>query len=114
MVNSDRNDVSLPLRDMPITWPSITKPPLGGASENATIPDRLRDSADPMTQGFARQVLPSVLSDPIRNFSGIPSTGAGGAPDANGAAGATQYVQVVKSTYQVFRQKYWYLGPRAE
>ena len=55
-----------------------------------------------MIQGRAPQVLPSVLSDPIRNFSGIPFTGAGGAPDPNGAAGATQYVQVVRSAYQVF------------
>ncbi len=53
VVQSNRNDVSLPLRDMPIIWPSIAKSPLGGVSENTTIPDRLEDGADPMTQGFA-------------------------------------------------------------
>src|SRR6476620_8160265 len=69
---SERNDVSPPLRDLPIVWPSTAKSPPGKASENAMTLDRHEESAEPMIKERAGQVLPSVLSDPIRNFSGIP------------------------------------------
>ncbi len=55
-----------------------------------------------LTQERARQDLPSVLSDPIRNFNGIPSAGAAGRRMQTAPRERRSTVQVVKSTYQVF------------
>jgi len=88
---------------MPIIWfPELKSKP---RQENLKIPHRHRDDADPIIQKLVRNLLPSFLSDPILDFDGIPLTGSFCnclPPDANGAVGATQYVQLVNNAFQVF------------
>ena len=88
VVNSNHNDVSPPLRDMPIKWPPQAQSKEDEASEIPTIPYRQRDGADPVVQRLVRSFLPSVLSDPIRNFSGILFSGAAGAPRCEWCGGS--------------------------
>ena len=105
VVHSIHNDLSPPLRDMPIIWSPEAKSELDGTNENLKIPHRLRGEAAPIIQKLVRNLLPSFLSDSILNFSGIPLTGSFCScvpPDANGAVGATQYVQLVNNAFQVF------------
>src|SRR5213592_2658464 len=106
---SYHNDVSPPLREMPAWNESDLR--RGGerdANENPEVPYRHIDSFDPVVQnshvtGFG---FPGVnIPVPIRTFDGIPFPGVGcncAPPDTNGAAGLTQYVQIVNEGYQVF------------
>src|SRR5205807_8724661 len=101
------NDVSPPLREMPAWNESDLR--RGGereANENPKVPYRHVDSFDPVVQnshvtGFG---FPGVnIPVPIRTFDGIPFPGVGCncAPLAPyGAAGLTQYVQIVNEGYQ--------------
>jgi len=106
---SYHNDVSPPLREMPVWSESDLR--RGGerdANENPKVPYRHIDSFDPVVQNahVADLGFPGVnIPVPIRTFDGIPFPGVGcncAPPDTNGAVGLTQYVQIVNEGYQVF------------
>src|SRR5882762_6944293 len=104
---SDRNDTSKPLRDMkqlPVEQKAEHE-----ANENPKIPNKHKDSADPVVQGansariFAGLNMPSALL----SFDGVPFPGVAcncAPPDTNGEVGATQYVQIVNEGFQVFNK----------
>src|ERR1043166_231899 len=94
VVHSIHNDISVPLRDMFVISPAQSKREPSAATGIPRIPHHHRDGAEPATPELARNRLPSFLADPILNFSGIPYSGVI-PPDPSGAAGATQYVQMV-------------------
>jgi hypothetical protein len=104
---SYHNDVSPPMRDIP-AWTAAGLKPQHEANENPKVPYRHKDSADPVIQN-SHLSMPSVVApnvpSPILNFDGIPFPGVGcncAPPDTNGAAGKTQFVQIVNEGYQVF------------
>jgi len=106
---SYHNDVSPPLREMPVWSESDLR--RGGerdANENPKVPYRHTDSFDPVVQNAHASAFgfPGVnIPVPIRTFDGIPFPGVGcncAPPDTNGAVGLTQYVQIVNEGYQVF------------
>ena len=74
---SYHNDVSPSLRDLPAVAPK-----------------------DPNDGAVLRLLAPNAMPPTILNFDGIPFTTA--PPNTDGAAGLTQYVQVVNQSYQVF------------
>src|SRR3979409_2683449 len=105
--SSDRNDTSIPLRDMKQL--PVAQREEHEANENPKLPNRHIDSADPVVQGantsriFAGLNMPS----PLLNFDGVPFPGVAcncAPPDTNGEVGATQYVQIVNEGYQIFNK----------
>src|SRR3979409_2629804 len=105
--SSDRNDTSIPLRDMKQL--PVAQREEHEANENPKLPNRHIDSADPVVQGantsriFAGINMPS----PLLNFDGVPFPGVAcncAPPDTNGEVGATQYVQIVNEGFQVFNK----------
>ncbi|MDQ2855970.1 MAG: hypothetical protein M3R68_06555, partial [Acidobacteriota bacterium] len=104
---SVHNDTSPPLREM--KQAKISKKEEHEANENPKVPNKHKDSYDPVVQGansllaFAGLNVPS----PILNFDGIVYPGVScncAPPDTNGEVGATQYVQMVNEGYQVFNK----------
>src|SRR2546421_4539485 len=102
---STHNDTSPALRDMKPS--KVGKKIEREANENPKLPNKHKDSADPVVQGanslmaFAGLNMPS----PLFNFDGVafPGVACNCAPhDTNGEVGATQYVQIVNEGYQVF------------
>jgi cell division septation protein DedD len=108
---SYHNDVSQPMRDMPVSSNAERRGDLEReANENPKVPYRHNDSPDPVIQSRPASALDLVAPDlptPILNFDGIPFPGVGcncAPPDTNGAVGQTQYVQIVNEGYQVFNK----------
>src|SRR3989440_10635791 len=102
---STHNDTSPALRDMKPS--KVGKKIEREANENPKLPNKHKDSADPVVQGanslmaFAGLNMPS----PLLNFDGVPFPGVAcncAPPDTNGEVGATQYVQIVNEGFQVF------------
>jgi hypothetical protein len=104
---SYKNDISPPVRNMP-PWKASDLKAQHEANENPKVPYRHHDTPDPVIQKShvsALDLLAPNLPAPIRNFNGIPFPGVGcncAPPDTNGAAGQTQYVQIVNEGFQVF------------
>jgi hypothetical protein len=101
--HSVKNDVSRPLRSMP------KKPFRGGGFEREASPNprpvsRHQDAPDAARQTKAFE--PNMPATTL-NFNGIPFPGVNcncAPPDTNGEVGATQYVQMVNSAFQVFNK----------
>jgi uncharacterized repeat protein (TIGR01451 family) len=101
--HSAKNDVSRPLRAMP------KKPFRGGGFEREASPNprpvsRHEDAPDGARQ--AERFAPNMPS-PTLNFDGIAFPGVScfcAPPDTNGEVGATQYVQMVNTGFQVFNK----------
>lgn len=93
------NDVSPPLRDLATRWSPQ-------ASERFQFPILSHGMPGPApANGPLRLLVPDVMPSPILNMDGIPFPGVACAcapPSDNGEVGATQYVQVVVGTFQVF------------
>ena len=102
---SYQNDVSPPLRDMPL---DLSRRGEHEANENPKVPQRHKDEIDPVVQSSQSGKLSAIAANvaaTIKNFDGIPFPGVGcncAPPDTNGAVGLTQYVQIVNEGYQVF------------
>src|ERR1043165_6793215 len=98
---SYKNDVSPPLRDMPLTPPVYREPRV--ENENPSMMGGAhRNQPDTVVQNF---MAPFAMPNPILNFDGIPFPGVVcncAPPDTDGEVGATQYVQMVNEGYQVF------------
>src|SRR3979411_2715222 len=104
---SDRNDTSMPLRDMKQL--PVEQRVEGEANENPKLPNHHIDSADPVVQGASAVRAFSGLNmpSPLLNFDGVPFPGVAcncAPPDTNGEVGATQYVQIVNEGFQVFNK----------
>src|SRR5438309_4088678 len=105
---SYHNDVSPPVRSMPPMSAADSKRE-HEANENPKVPNRHKDSADPVVQSrhvssTLSLVAPNVAAA-MNNFDGIAFPGVGcncAPPDTNGAVGKTQYVQIVNEGFQVF------------
>ncbi len=109
VVASYHNDTSPPLREMqPWTDYDLRREGERDANENPKIPYRHRDGFDPVVQSWHAWSIGSSgpnIPTPIRTFDGVAYPGVGcncAPPDPNGAAGLTQYVQMVNEAYQVF------------
>jgi len=107
VTESYENDTSIPLRDMK---PQPAIPKAQHANENPKIPNKHKDSADPVVQdsfGVLKSVALPNMPSPILNFNGIPFPGVAcncAPPDTDGEVGATQYVQMVNEGFQVFNK----------
>lgn len=105
VIHSYHNDVSPAMRDVE-AWP-VQRLQEHEAAENPKISTGLhRDQPDLVVQKGALlgQLAPSIPA-PILNFKGIQFPGVScncAPPDTNGEVGATQYVQMVNTGYQVF------------
>ena len=104
---SIRNDVSVPLRDMPVHWPSNLgfshEPPSSVPAPTARVTDpALQTSA---TTSASLQVLSTFhgISDGEHGYNVL--TQGGLPPDTDGAVGTTQYVQMVNLAMAVFSKK---------
>ena len=100
--HSYRNDVSPPIRRLPAA------PLFFGVEDEANGNPRPvsihKDAPDSVRQ---RSLSSPKIPDPTLNFDGIPFPGVGcncAPPDTNGEVGATQYVQIVNTGYQVFNK----------
>jgi hypothetical protein len=100
IINSYHNDVSPALRDVG-PWP-VQRVQEQEAAENPLIVTGHVDQPDTVVQKstLLGRLAPSLPAQ-LLNFGGIPSTG-WAPPDTNGEVGATQYVQMVNQSYQVF------------
>src|SRR6267378_8522358 len=107
VTESYENDTSIPLRDMK---PQPAIPKAQHANENPKIPNKHKDSADPVVQdsfGVLKSIALPNMPAPILNFDGIPFPGVAcncAPPDTNGEVGATQYVQIANEGFQVFNK----------
>ncbi|MDQ6860551.1 MAG: hypothetical protein M3032_05265 [Verrucomicrobiota bacterium] len=115
VVQSYKNDVSPPMRDVPEISARASWKEEHEANENPKVPHRHQDMADPVIQnqqfkaaGTSSSVLNALapsITTPLTSFDGIVFPGVGcncAPPDTNGAVGQTQYVQIVNEGYQVF------------
>jgi elongation factor P hydroxylase len=99
------SDLSRPLREQPVEWPQVREE--REPHVHPKIPIKHQDAADPVIQSSFWQSLtktPTVPA-PIRQWAGIgkPCNGCGTVPpDTTGAAGKTQYVELVNKALQVF------------
>jgi len=97
---SYHNDISPTLRDL------ARQEGLSATNPNPQLSPLLPNTPDPVIDhGVLRLLLPDVMPPPILVFEGISFPGAGcncSPPNVNGAAGMSQYVQVVEEAYQVF------------
>src|SRR3954453_19278256 len=93
VVASYHNDTSKPLRDLPAR-PAFSKQQ--HENENPKIPNKHRDSADPVVQNSfsdLKSIMTPNISSPVLNFNGIGFPGVAcncAPPDTNGEVGATQ------------------------
>ncbi len=97
---SSKNDLSQPLRDIPVPPALLARPKLKH-EKVFSLSDGMAEY-DPVVQDF---LFPEAMPAPILNFTGIPFPGVGcncAPPDTNGEVGATQYVQMVNEGLQVF------------
>ena len=97
---SVRNDVSPPLRDIPV--PPVVLQPLHVMIEPGGEPRQAWRLHDPVVQDF---LAPDAMPAPILNFDGVPFPGVAcncAPPDTDGEVGATQYLQMVNQAIQVF------------
>lgn len=99
VVQDSHHDVSPPVRN-------VKASPVPPAPERAMLhplpAGRHQDQPDAAIQ---RPLAAAAMPGPILNFDGIPFPGVGcgcAPPDANGAVGLTQYVQIVNEGLQVF------------
>ncbi len=105
IIHSYHNDLSPAMRDVD-PWP-VQRVQEHEASENPKIRTGLhKDKPDLVIQKgtLLGQLAPSIPA-PILSFAGIPFPGVScncAPPDTNGEVGATQYVQMVNTGYQVF------------
>ncbi len=102
-----QHDVSPPLRELAQTDRALYRQE-GEAAENPKIPNAHVDQPDPVVEktSFLRLLAPKIPS-PLLTFDGIAFPGVGcncAPPDTNGAAGLTQYVQMVNEAFQVFNK----------
>jgi len=67
---------------------------------NHSVSRPMRELASPRTDAVARVVPPLITG--LLSFAGQPNPGAQLYSDANGAVGATQYVQLVNNEYTVY------------
>src|SRR6266540_2923545 len=98
--HSYKNDVSPPIRLLPAA------PLFSRAERDAAVNPRPvslhKDASDSVRQ---RSLSTPRIPSPSLNFDGIPFPGVDcncAPPDTNGEVGATQYVQIVNTGYQVF------------
>jgi transcriptional regulator with XRE-family HTH domain len=105
MVGHDyHHDVSKALRDVKALPIKKARQPQGEAAENSALGLPHKDVADPVVQ---RHVGAGNIPSPILNFEGVDYPGVNcscAPPDTNGEVGATQYVQIVNTGYQVFNK----------
>lgn len=103
-IPSYHHDVSPALRDMPRS--SLQAKDEHESDENSRPSEHLGDRPNPIVQSKSRRALLAPnIPGPILNFDGTPSVGCNcSRPNTNGAAGATQYVQVVTGSYQIFNK----------
>ena len=105
IINSYHNDVSPAMRDVE-PWPE-QRSQNHEAAENPQISTGLhKDAPDTVVQqqSLLGRLAPSIPA-PILNFAGIKFPGVScncAPPDTDGEVGATQYVQMVNTGYQVF------------
>jgi hypothetical protein len=105
VVRPEYADISKPIREYP-GWPTLARTSKTEGPENPQIPLPHVDQPDAVVQkkSLLGLLAPNIPS-PILTFDGIPDV-AGFCncepPDTNGEVGATQYVQMVNSAYQVF------------
>src|SRR5258708_33520312 len=90
--------------------PQPALPKTEHANENPKVPNKHKDSQDPVVQDkfnvLAILVTPN-MPNPLLNFNGIGFPGVAcncAPPDTNGEEGATQYVQIVHEGFQVFNK----------
>jgi hypothetical protein len=96
------HDVSPALRDLALLPIPSFREHEGPKNPRIPFNHAGKDRPDPVVQRHFLNSLTTNIPNPILDFDGIP--GGTGAPDTNGAVGATQYVQAVKSAYQVFNK----------
>ncbi len=107
VVASYHNDTSIPLRDMK---PQPLVPKAVHENENPKIPNKHRDTPDPVVQDSFSDLMSLItvnMPSPLLNFNGIGFPGVAcncAPPDTNGEVGATQYVQIVNEGFQVFNK----------
>src|ERR1044072_5925570 len=104
VVASYHNDTSKPLRDIK---PHPLVPKAVHENENPHIPNKHKDTADPVVQkSFSfENLMAANMPSTILSFNGIGFPGVAcncAPPDTNGEVGATQYVQMVNEGIQVF------------
>ena len=105
VVASYHNDTSKPVRDMK---PQPAIPKQQHENENPKIPNKHKDSPDPVVQdsfSTVKSLIGVNMPSPLLNFNGIGFPGVAcncAPPDTNGEVGATQYVQIVNEGFQVF------------
>src|SRR5206468_6386798 len=106
VIRAVHSDLSPPLREQPVQWPQ------GGEERephvNPRLPIRHHDRPDPVIQSSFEQQLMTTLAipAPTRQWAGIGAECEAclGVPDTNGAAGKTQYVEMVNKALQVFHK----------
>jgi len=104
VVASYHNDTSKPLRDIK---PHPLVPKAVHENENPHIPNKHKDTADPVVQKSFNfeNLMAANMPSTILSFNGIGFPGVAcncAPPDTNGEVGATQYVQMVNEGIQVF------------
>ncbi len=100
--HSNKNDVSPPLREIPVP-PLLLQRPKLKHEKVFSLSDGMAEP-DPVVQDF---LAPAAMPAPILNFDGIPFPGVAcncAPPDTNGEVGDTQYVQMVNEGLQVFNK----------
>src|SRR5207249_3334577 len=109
--HSYHNDISPALRDLPTLWPPKERKDgdereMREANLNPELPLPLHiDVPDPVVdRGLLGVLVPDVMPPTILNFDGTPNICGCAPPDTNGEVGATQYVQIVNLSYQVFNK----------
>lgn len=100
---SYHNDTSKPLREMKQL--PYTGKPQREANKNPKLPNKHKDTNDPVVQTGETMAPSANMPGTQNNFDGVPFPGVGcncAPPDTDGEVGATQYVQIVNEGYQVF------------
>lgn len=104
--SSYHNDVSPPLHDLARDWSRLNKGKETKARSANQIPSTpLQDASQSQSSsGLLGLLIPETMPPPLLSFDGLafPALCSCLPPDASGEVGATQYVQVVAETYQVF------------
>jgi hypothetical protein len=100
VIEEDYHDTSIPVRDM-----APVAPPAG--SQRVVVPLRRRPgppiiSSEPDAVSQNLEQVPLVSTTNKLNFDGVPIRDGVAPPDTNASVGATQVVEVVNISYQVF------------
>jgi hypothetical protein len=104
------HDVSPPLRDLPSISSLAVDTDVHEPLPLPALRGMARDNMAPVTDGALQtsQPRPLVFADVLQDFDGIPINGGDAGrvapPDTNGAAGLTQYVQLVNLAYAVYNK----------